>query len=61
MPSTLEEINIIFEHFYIISPDEKHGQYFVHYVQKSISENLSSINHYVTVMHEFCDGLPVPK
>ena len=36
--STPEEINIICEHFYIISPDEKHDQYFVHYVWKSISE-----------------------
>jgi hypothetical protein len=34
----------------------KHDQYFVHYVQKSISEYLNSINYYVTVMHEFCDG-----
>ena len=54
--STPEEINIICEHFYIISPDEKHDQYFVHYVQKSISEYLNSINYHVTVMHEFCDG-----
>jgi hypothetical protein len=30
--------------------------FFVHYVQKSISEYLNSINYYVTVMHEFCDG-----
>jgi hypothetical protein len=42
----------------IISPDEKHDQYFVHYVQKSISEYLNSINYYVTVMHEFCDDNP---
>lgn len=54
--STPEEINIICEHFYIISPDEKHNQYFVHYVQKSISEYLNSINYYVTVRYEFCDG-----
>ena len=49
-------INIICEHFYIISPDEKHDQQFVHYVQKSISEYLNSMHYYVTVMHEFCDG-----
>jgi hypothetical protein len=30
--STPEEINIICENFYIILPDEKHDQYFVHYV-----------------------------
>lgn len=52
--SVLEDPNIVCEHFYVISPDEKiHDQYYVHHVQKLISE---SINYTVTTMHEFCDG-----
>jgi len=54
--SSPEDPNIVCEHFYVISPDEKHDQYYVHHVQKLISEYLKSINYTVTTMHEFCDG-----
>lgn len=54
--STPDDPNIVCEHFYVISPDDKHDQHFVHHVQTFISHYLQSINYSVTTMHEFCDG-----
>ena len=42
--STREEPNLITEHFFVISPDEKHDQYFTHHCQKLVSEYLKSIS-----------------
>ncbi|CAG2239432.1 unnamed protein product [Mytilus edulis] len=54
--STPDDPNIICEHFYVISPDEKHDQYFTRHVQNLVSEYLKEINYLVDTMHEFCDG-----
>ncbi|XP_062578884.1 uncharacterized protein LOC134240823 [Saccostrea cucullata] len=54
--STMEDPNLITEHFFTISPDEKHDQYFTHHCQKLVSEYLKSISCEVHTMHEFCDG-----
>ena len=54
--SSQEDPNIVTEHFYVISPDEKHDQHFSHHSQKLISDYLKSICYDVEVMHEFCDG-----
>ena len=54
--STLDDPNIVCEHFYVISPDDKYDQHCVHHVQTFISHYLQSINYSVATMHEFCDG-----
>jgi hypothetical protein len=54
--SSEENPEIITEHFFVISNDQRHDQYFVHEVRKSISEYLSSISYPVETMHEFTDG-----
>ena len=54
--STVEDPYLITEHFFVISPDEKHDQYFTHHCQKLVSEYLRSISCEVHTMHEFCDG-----
>ncbi|CAC5421842.1 unnamed protein product [Mytilus coruscus] len=54
--STPDDPTIICEHFYFISPDEKHDQYFTRHVQNLVSEYLNEINYRVDTMHEFCDG-----
>lgn len=51
-----EDPNLITEHFFVISPDETHDQYFTHHCQKLVSEYLKSISCEVQTMHEFCDG-----
>lgn len=56
LESTTEKPEIVTEHFYVISPDEKHDQHFTHYCQKLISDYLNSISYEVKTMHEFCDG-----
>jgi hypothetical protein len=57
--STPENPEIVLEHFYVISADEKHDQHFTHKVQEEISLYLQSIGYNVDVMHEFCDGCSV--
>ena len=54
--STPDDPNIVCEHFYVISRDDKHDQHFVHHVQTFISHYLQSINYSVTTMHEFCQS-----
>ena len=54
--STMEEPNLITEHFFVISSDEKHHQFFTHHCQKLVSEYLKYISCDVHTMHEFCDG-----
>ncbi|CAG2251287.1 unnamed protein product [Mytilus edulis] len=54
--STPDDPNIICEHFYVISPDGKHDQYFTRHVQNLVSEYLKEINYRVDTMHEFCEG-----
>lgn len=54
--STEQNPEIITEHFFVISDDQQHDQYFVHEVRKTISEYLASISYPVDTMHEFTDG-----
>ncbi|CAC5362538.1 unnamed protein product [Mytilus coruscus] len=49
----------ITEHFFVISPDEKHDQFFTQKVQTLVKEYLDSIRYDVKVIHEFTDGCPV--
>lgn len=53
---TDEDPIIVTEQFIVISNDEKHDNNFVHKVQESIHDYLSSINYPVHTMHEFTDG-----
>jgi hypothetical protein len=47
------------EHFFVISPDDKHDQFFTEKVQNFIREYLDSIQYNVKVIHEFTDrGMP---
>ncbi|CAC5415730.1 unnamed protein product [Mytilus coruscus] len=50
---------IITEHFFVMSPDEKHDQFFTQKVQTLVKEYLDSIRYDVKVIHEFTDGCPV--
>ncbi|CAC5391636.1 unnamed protein product [Mytilus coruscus] len=50
---------IITERFFVISPDEKHDQFFTQKVQTHVKEYLDSIRYDVKVIHEFTDGCPV--
>lgn len=54
--STPDNPTIVTEHFFVISPDEKHDQHFTHQVQVLVSDYLKSISLEVKVMHEFTDG-----
>ncbi|XP_069104899.1 uncharacterized protein [Argopecten irradians] len=54
--STEESPNIVTEHFFVISPDLTHDQYFTHAVQNLVSEHLKSIRYQTRTMHEFTDG-----
>ena len=49
---------IVTEHFFVISPDDKHDQFFTEKVQNLIRDYLDSIQHNVKVIHEFTDGCP---
>lgn len=53
---TEESPIIVTEHFYIISPDLTHDQYFVHEARQQVSDYLKSISCPVQTMHEFTDG-----
>ena len=50
---------IVTEHFFVISPDDKHDQFFTVKVQNLIRDYLDSIQYNVKVIHEFTDGCPV--
>jgi len=50
---------IVTEHFFVISPDDKHDQYFTSTVQSLIKEYLDSISYDINTIHEFTDGCPV--
>ncbi|CAG2186912.1 unnamed protein product [Mytilus edulis] len=54
--STTENPNIIKEHFFVVSNDDKHDHHFVHEVQNQIKEYLNSISYNVSTMHEYTDG-----
>ncbi|XP_071140649.1 uncharacterized protein [Mytilus edulis] len=54
--STTENPNIIKEHFFVVSNDDKHDHHFVHEVQIKIKEYLNSISYNVSTMHEYTDG-----
>jgi hypothetical protein len=43
----------------VISPDDKHDQFFTEKVQSLIRDYLDSIQYNVKVIHEFTDGCPV--
>ena len=47
---------IVTEHFFVISPDDKHDQFFTEKVQNLIRDYLDSIQYNVKVIHEFTDG-----
>ena len=44
---------IVTEHFFVISPDDKHDQLFTEKVQTLIRDYLDSIQYNVKVIHEF--------
>ena len=48
---------IVTEHFFLISPDDKHDQFFTEKVQNLIRDYLDSIQYNVKVIHEFTDGI----
>ena len=50
---------IVTEHFFVISPDDKHDQFFTVKVQNLIRDYLDSIQYNVKVIHELTDGCPV--
>lgn len=56
LESTEEFPEIITEHFFVVSPDLQHDNYFTSHVQKQIRDYLDSISYPVTIMHEFTDG-----
>jgi hypothetical protein len=58
--SSTEEPNIIYEQFFVISPDSSHDRHFTLYCQKQISEYLKSISAKIKIMHEFTDGCSSP-
>ena len=48
--------NIICEYFYVITPDEKHDQYYNRHVQNLVSEYSNQMNYRVDKIHDFCDN-----
>jgi hypothetical protein len=50
---------IVTEHFFVISPDDKHDQCFTVKVQNLIRDYLDSIQYNVKIIHEFTDGYKI--
>ena len=50
---------IVTEHFFVISPDDKHDQFFTVKVQNLIRDYLDSIQYNVKIIHEFTDGYKI--
>lgn len=57
--STESLLEIITEHFFVISNDENHDKYYVNHAQKLFKQYLNSIDYKCSQMHEFTDGCGV--